>query len=251
MPAVGGCIRSEHGRSDHAAAAATTSAHFETRAGWPLPPRGQPAGRHGQPPARHRPHTGRPQFEPAEPAGCAASRAASRAASPRPRRAEPGGWRLGHLVSAASARVAEPLWAGGSARFRAGPDGRPARSGGWLSPIGGVAQPDLAGGSDQLGGWLSPIWPVAGRVAGGSATHQIGLRPPLTGRRFLLRCGAAAVLPPLPASPGTSRRFSRPCWYEAAGPSPAVDLAWFPIGADCSPFVCSLLALVREEGGGR
>ena len=177
MPAVGGCIRSEHGRSDHAAAAATTSAHFETRAGWPLPPRGQPASRHGQPPARHRPHTGRPQFEPAEPAG--------RAASPRPWRAEPGGWRLGHLVSAASARVAEPLWAGGSARFRAGPDGRPARSGGWLSPIGGVAQPDLAGGSDQLGGWLSPIWPVAGRVAGGSATHQIGLRPPLTGHRFL------------------------------------------------------------------
>jgi hypothetical protein len=82
--------------------------------------------------------------------------------------------------------VAEPLWAGGSARFRAGPDGRPARSGGWLSPIGGVAQPDLAGGSDRLGGWLSPIWPVAGRVAGGSATHQIGLRPPLTGHRFLL-----------------------------------------------------------------
>ena len=131
--------------------------------------------------ASRRPHTGRPQFEPAEPAG----RAASRAASPRPWRAEPGGWRLGHLGSATSARVAEPLWAGGSARFRAGPDGRPARSGGWLSPIGGVAQPDLAGGSDRLGVWLSPIWPVAGRVAGGSATHQIGLKPPLTGQRFL------------------------------------------------------------------
>ena len=33
---------------------------------------------------------------------------------------------------------------------------------------------------------MQRVWPVAGRVAGGSATHQIGLKPPLTGQRFLL-----------------------------------------------------------------
>ena len=75
--------------------------------------------------------------------------------------------------------------------------------GGWLGPRDlGVAQPDLAGGSARLhilcsnagcvcvvarpdlgiGGWSCP------RVAGGPATHQIGLSPPLTrygGTRFL------------------------------------------------------------------
>ena len=82
---------------------------------------------------------------------------------------------------------------------------------GWLSPFGRVAQPDFGpaqprgqpvwrGGPARLGGWASPIWRagqpdwgggparfggVAGRVAGGPATHQIGLRPPLTGQRFL------------------------------------------------------------------
>ena len=75
---------------------------------------------------------------------------------------------------------------GGGRRPALGPALGPARFGGWLSPraspIRGVAQPDLAGGSDRLGVWLSPIWPVAGRVAGGSATHQIGLKPPLTGQ---------------------------------------------------------------------
>ena len=49
---------------------------------------------------------------------------------------------------------------------------------GWLSPIWRAGQPDWGVGPARFGG-------VAGRVAGGPAAHQIGLRPPLTGHRFL------------------------------------------------------------------
>ena len=90
---------------------------------------------------------------PVPPAGALAG-----AAEPRVRRA---GRRL--------AAWASPL-AAGSARFRAGPAPRPARWAGWASPIGGVAQPDLAGGPARLGGWASPIW-GGGWPGGRRASH--------------------------------------------------------------------------------
>ena len=67
-------------------------------------------------------------------------------------------------------RVGQPIWGGGSARFRAGQAPRPARLAGWASPIGGVAQPDLAGGPARLGGWASPIW-GGGWPGGRRASH--------------------------------------------------------------------------------
>ena len=147
MTGVGGCIRSEHGRSRHAAAA-TTSARFESRAGWPLPPRGQPAGRHGQPPgpppATYGPAPGR----------------AGRARRPRSQPAPP--WRPAAL-GGGPATLGWPPWPG------------------WLSPFGGVAQPDFGpgqprgqpvwrGGPARLGGWASPIW-GGGWPGGRRASH--------------------------------------------------------------------------------
>ena len=51
-------------------------------------------------------------------------------------------------------------------------------SGRVAGPICGAVRPDWGGGPARFGGW-------SGRVAGGPATHQIGLSPPLTGHRFL------------------------------------------------------------------
>ena len=166
MTGVGGCIRSEHGRSRHAGRSHHLSA-FESRAGWPLPPRGQPAGRHGQPPGRPPATYGlapgragrarRPRAQPR--ASRAASRAALAASHVGGEGQPPWGCHLGqggpaHLggwASPISARaspraspfggVGQPDWGGG-----------PARSGGRASPIGGVGQPDL-------GGWLA-AWPA-------------------------------------------------------------------------------------------
>ena len=124
-----------------------------------------PAATAGRP-AHRRPHMGRPQVEPAEPAG----RVASRAASPRRVGGQPH-WGAGqppwagHLGQGGSAH-----WGGWPARFRAGPALGPARLAGWASPIGGVAQPDLAGGPARLGGWASPIW-GGGWPGGRRASH--------------------------------------------------------------------------------
>ena len=157
---VGARTQPPRSRSHHLSA-------FESRAGWPLPPRGQPAGRHGQPPGRPPATYGltpgragrarRPRAQPR--ASRAASRAALAASHVGGEGQPPWGCHLGqggpaHLggwASPISARaspraspfggVGQPDWGGG-----------PARSGGRASPIGGVGQPDL-------GGWLAG-WPA-------------------------------------------------------------------------------------------
>ena len=102
MPAVGGCIGSEHGRSCHAAAAATTQhALNRGRAGPSRHAAGPPAATAGRP-ARRRPHTGRPQFEPVRPAGRAAGKNGP----------DPVKKRSGPFGPATLARVAGPLWGG-------------------------------------------------------------------------------------------------------------------------------------------
>ena len=65
MPAVGGCMGSEHGRR---APRSRHSARFESRAGRPSRHAASPPAATAGRPASRRPHTGRPQFEPAPPA---------------------------------------------------------------------------------------------------------------------------------------------------------------------------------------
>ena len=155
MPAVGGCMGSEHGRraprsrSHH-------SARFESRAGRPSRNAASPPAATAGHPARRRPHTGRPQFEPAQPAGRAAGRV-GRAAG-RVGRAAPT-WRPAGFG---------PRPAGWPARFVR----RPGRIWASASRVAGrifrAAQPDLGGRPAGFGGSASRFWGVGwpGRPGG-------------------------------------------------------------------------------------
>ena len=89
--------------------------------------------------------------------------------------------RSGPFGPATLARLAGPLWGGGPARFRGGPDGWPARFVGRSGPIGGVVRPDLWGGPARLGGWSGPIWGVV-RTGGRRSGHPPDRVEPTTYR---------------------------------------------------------------------
>ena len=89
--------------------------------------------------------------------------------------------RSGPFGPATLARLAGPLWGGGPARFRGGPDGWPARFVGRSGPIGGVVRPDLWGGPARFGGWSGPIWGVV-RTGGRRSGHPPDRVEPTTYR---------------------------------------------------------------------
>ena len=154
MPAVGGCMGSEHGRraprsrSHH-------SARFESRAGRPSRHAASPSAATAGRPASRRPHTGRPQFEPAQPAGRAAGRVGRAAPTWRPAGfgPRPAGWPAGFVrrpgrIWASAGRVAGRI-------FRA-------------------AQPDLGGRPAGFGGSASRFWGVGRPVLGGRLAGSAG-----------------------------------------------------------------------------